>query len=134
LQQWAMTEEEVVYPSPVSAPLPHLPVYHNGLQCQACPYINRSIKRIREHCRKEHDWSVDTHVMWTANIPCQKFHTTSRLGRLFKVSEIAKAQDAQPSPDADVSQTIQTSLTQASTQLEELEKRKDNTIKPDAYP
>jgi type II secretory pathway component PulM len=70
--------------------------------------------------------------MWTANIPCQKFHTTSRLGRLFKVSEIAKAQDAQPSPDADVSQTIQTSLTQASTQLEELEKRKNNTIKLDA--
>ncbi|KAF9733880.1 hypothetical protein PMIN01_08223 [Paraphaeosphaeria minitans] len=54
LQQWAVTQEEVVYPSPDTAPLPHLPVYHDGLQCSACPYINRSTERIREHCREEH--------------------------------------------------------------------------------
>jgi hypothetical protein len=62
---------------------------------------------------------------------CQKFHTTSTLGRLFKVSKTAEAQNAPTHPDADVSQAIQTSLTQASTQLEELEKKKNNTIKPD---
>ncbi|OAK93355.1 hypothetical protein IQ06DRAFT_198447, partial [Phaeosphaeriaceae sp. SRC1lsM3a] len=131
LQPWAMTEEQVVYPSPVSAPLPHLPVYHDGVQCQSCPYINRSIKRIREHGRKEHSWLEGTSAKWIANVPCQKFHTTSRLGRLFKVSETAGGQRTQPSPSGDVGQAIAISLTQASTQLEESEKRKNNTIKPD---
>jgi uncharacterized C2H2 Zn-finger protein len=142
LQQWAMDKEEVVYTSPVSMPLPHLPVYHNGLQCHACPYINRSIKRMQAHCQQEHGWqqrrrqatasrSAKTYAMWVANVLCQKFHTTGTLGRLFKVSETAEAQDAPTHPDADVSQAIQTSLTQASTQLEELEKKKNNTIKPD---
>lgn len=30
LQQWAVTQDEVVYPSPDAAPLPHLPVYIDG--------------------------------------------------------------------------------------------------------
>jgi hypothetical protein len=46
LQQWADNADEVVYPSPDAAPLTHLPVYCDGLQCTQCSYINRSIKRI----------------------------------------------------------------------------------------
>jgi hypothetical protein len=46
LQQWATTQDEIVYPSPEAALLPHLPVYHDGLRCSECPYINCSIKRI----------------------------------------------------------------------------------------
>jgi hypothetical protein len=54
LQEWADDADQVVYPSPDAAPLPHLPMYRDGLQCTQCPYINRSILRIRDHCRDEH--------------------------------------------------------------------------------
>jgi hypothetical protein len=46
LQQWATTQDKIVYPGPEAAPLPHLPVYHDRLRCSECLYINRSIKRI----------------------------------------------------------------------------------------
>ena len=138
LQDWAATHEEIVYPTAECAPLPHLPVYQDGLRCQYCGYINRSIDRIQEHCKQEHGREgrsragrpSDKQRTWTT-VSCQKFHNTNRLGRLFQVGGEAEGPRAQANPDADVSQAIQTSLTQASARLEELEKRKNNTIKPD---
>jgi superfamily II DNA helicase RecQ len=139
LRSWAVTQDDVIQPSPASTPLPHLPVYRDGLQCMECGRIYRHIKKMQAHCREEHGWKgkgrttgqpANTHVMWTTNVLCQKFHNTNKLGRLFQVSA-AEAQHAQPRPNADVGQAIQMSLTQASTRLEELEKRKNNTIKPD---
>jgi uncharacterized C2H2 Zn-finger protein len=56
LQAWAMNYEEVIYPRPASQPLPHLPVYHDGLQCNTCAHVYRHIKRMQEHCRQEHGW------------------------------------------------------------------------------
>jgi hypothetical protein len=46
LQQCAATHDEIVYASLNAAPLPHLPVYRDRLQCCACPHINCSIKKI----------------------------------------------------------------------------------------
>jgi hypothetical protein len=46
LQQWATTQDEIVYPSLEAALLPYLLVYHNRLQCLECLYINCSIKQI----------------------------------------------------------------------------------------
>lgn len=46
LQQWATIQDEIVYPSLEAAPVPYLPVYHDGLRCSDCPYINCSIRRI----------------------------------------------------------------------------------------
>jgi type II secretory pathway component PulM len=69
--------------------------------------------------------------MWKTNVTCQKYHNTSALGQLFEVGAIADAQPASVQPDADVSQAVQASLSQASTRLEELEKRKNNIIKSD---
>jgi hypothetical protein len=141
MQAWAKNHHEVVYPKSASRPLPHLPVYHDGVQCQACPYINRSKKRVQEHCRDEHGWtgknqstcrSANAQAMWTTNISCQKFHNTSTLGRLFEVSATADARPASIQPDADVGQAIQASLSQASQQLDALEKEKNNVIKPDS--
>ena len=54
--------------------------------------------------------------MWTTGVVCQKFHSTSRLGRLFQVSAATETQQA-ADPDGDVSQAIGLSLTPASTQL-----------------
>jgi superfamily II DNA helicase RecQ len=141
LQAWAMNYEEVIYPRPASQPLPHLPVYHDGLQCNTCAHVYRHIKRMQEHCRQEHGWvnksqprgrPASKQTMWTTKISCQKFHTTNKLGRLFEVSATAEAQPAPVQPDGDVSQAIQAAFTQASQQLDALEKEKNNIVKPDS--
>ena len=92
LQAWATNHDEVVYPRPASQPLPHLPVYNDGVRCQGCHYINRSVIRVQEHCRQEHGWvnrrrttgrPASRQAMWTTKVSCQKFHSTNKLGRLF---------------------------------------------------
>jgi uncharacterized C2H2 Zn-finger protein len=141
LQAWAMNYEEVIYPRPASQPLPHLPIYHDGLQCNTCAHVYRHIKRMQEHCRQEHGWvnksqprgrPASKQTMWTTKISCQKFHNTNKLGRLFEVSATAEAQPAPVQPDGDVSQAIQAAFTQASQQLDALEKEKNNIVKPDS--
>ena len=56
LRNWADSTDEVMFPRPDAAPLPHLPVYTDGLKCWECGYINRSEKRIQEHGSKQHNW------------------------------------------------------------------------------
>ncbi|KAL5371306.1 hypothetical protein DPSP01_014356 [Paraphaeosphaeria sporulosa] len=139
LQPWAATQDEVIYPGPDAAPLPHLPVYHDGLQCSACPYINRSIKRIRDHCREEHRWEDQrqpsdsqsgTQAAWRI-VSCQKLHSRSKFGRLFQVSADAAVPHTGDSADMDVSQAIESSLSQATTQLDAWEKQKNATVRAD---
>jgi len=141
LQAWAVDHDEVVYPRPMSQPLPHLPVYRDGLKCDECAHIYRHVKGMQEHCRQEHNWvgkrrttgrPASTQAMWTTKVTCQKFHSTNRLGRLFEVAATADAPPAATiQPDADVSQAIQASFTQASRQLDALEKEKNDIIKLD---
>jgi hypothetical protein len=68
--------------------------------------------------------------MWRM-VSCQKLQGRSKFGRLFQVS----AEGAAPHPgndaDTDVSQAIGLSLSQAATQLEELEKKNSTTIQAD---
>lgn len=137
LQQWAVTQDEVVYPSPDAAPLPHLPVYIDGLQCSACPYINRSVKRIRDHCRREHSWNNQrqppegrqpgSQPAWRT-VLCQKLHGRSKFGRLFLVGAAAAARHTGDSVDTNVSQAIKSSLRQATAELEALEKEKNAIV------
>jgi hypothetical protein len=143
LQPGAIDEDDIVYPSPAFPPLPHLPVYQDGLQCSTCGRIYRHIKRMQKHCRQQHAWKgrnrgaagrpAGTNAMWTTGIVCQKFHSTSSLGRLFEVSASAsvEAQHVPAHPDADVRQAIGLSLTQAATQSENLEKEKNAAIQAD---
>jgi hypothetical protein len=138
LQDWAVTQDEVVYPTAECAPLPHLPVYQDGLRCQNCGYINRNIDRIQEHCKQGHRWESrsragrpsDKQRMWTT-VSCQKFHNTNKLGRLFQVGGEAESRRAPDSADGDVSQAIEMSLTQAMTRLEDAEKEKCAAIEAD---
>jgi hypothetical protein len=96
---------------------------------------------MQEHCRHVHGWvnkrrptgrPASRQTMWTTKVSCQKFYNTNKLGQLFKVSATADAQLACTQPDADVGQAIQASFTQASQQLDALEKEKNNVIKPDS--
>lgn len=51
----ARSHAEVVYPIPTDPPITRLPIYFDGLKCQgsqanACSYICRTPRGIREHC------------------------------------------------------------------------------------
>ncbi len=132
LQEWAETQDQIVYPSPASPPIPHLPVYADGLRCKGCtgrPYINRSVKRMRDHCKEAHSWKGRQSIWRT--VFCQKLHKGNKLGLLFQVSAEAHIQDTRNDPDVDVSQAIEMSFTQAATQLEEVEKEKNVAIEAD---
>ena len=51
---------ELAVPQIVEQAIPELPIYSDGLKCEAepdqCYYICRSLKKIREHCRQSHGW------------------------------------------------------------------------------
>jgi hypothetical protein len=64
-------------------------------------------------------------------VSCQKLHKGNKLSRLFQVSAAAAVPHADNSADVDVSQAIGLSLTQATAQLEELEKKNNTTIQAD---
>ena len=81
--QWASTKDAIRFPPGLKQPIPHLEVYKNGLGCTACTYINRSIERMQEHCRKEHGWAnskkrgrpykgqlAETERMWREGVWC----------------------------------------------------------------
>jgi hypothetical protein len=134
LQQWASEVEQIVYPSPESDLLPHLPIYSDGRRCEQCGYINRSVKRIQEHYRTQEGCQSqyrprNAQRMWTT-VSCQKFHNTNKLGRLFQVKTSVVVQQG-GDPDVNVSQAIGLSLTQAATQLEEAEKKRNAAIQAD---
>lgn len=56
LHHWANHADDVVFPRQDAAPLPHLPVYKNGLKCKECGHIYTHIKGMQQHCRQEHGW------------------------------------------------------------------------------
>ena len=101
LQNWASDADQVVFPRPDTAPLPHLLVYEDGLKCIECGYIYRHVKKMQEHGRIHHSWTQShtrrvgrpaTQQRWTGRVMCQKFHNTSTLGRLFEVQGAAPAE------------------------------------------
>jgi hypothetical protein len=61
-------------------------------------------------------------------VSCQKLHKSNKLSRLFQVSAEGVAPHLGNSADMDVSHAIGLSLSQAATQLEELEKKNNATI------
>ena len=147
-----MTEEDVVFPRAGSKPVPHLPVYKDGFKCAAwnadntqCEYINRDLKRIQEHCRNEHGWEnsrkrgrpsrvqqSEVRGMWEEGVWCQKFHGASRLGRLFEVRRGEDDNMGLPvGEDQDVQRAVAASLTQATADMEEAERKKRAQIEAD---
>lgn len=53
---------EFEVPAGVDRPIPELPLYEDGLRCEVqpdrCRYVGRGKGTMREHWRKEHQWSV----------------------------------------------------------------------------
>lgn len=138
LHNWANYVDDVVFPRQDAAPLPHLPVYTDGLKCKECARMYTHIKGMQQHCRQEHGWQ-GTHQrtrgrplarqdMWTT-VSCQKFHNTGTLGRLFQVSGNAPVEPVQ-GMDLAIVANIAATIAQVSQALREAD-RKPSAIQDD---
>ena len=54
--------EQMILPSVVEEPIPHLPLHADGLQCRLqptqCTYICRTMRSMKEHWRCQQGWSI----------------------------------------------------------------------------
>ncbi|KAM0714674.1 hypothetical protein Q7P37_003053 [Cladosporium fusiforme] len=101
---------DVVYPSPSDPPITGLPVYFDGLKCEApgpdgtpCSYICRTPRGMRQHCKQRHGWvnsqkrggdsrSKQTHAsnrIWTVNCACQRLFKVAAWQKYFEVARQA---------------------------------------------
>jgi hypothetical protein len=106
--------EAVVYPTLTDPPVPFLPVYFDGLRCNAlnleniaCSYICRDLSRMRKHCKDEHRWINEqkrggdtrtkrlhsTNKIWTTNRVCQRFFKVNSWQKYFEVAKQDGAAD-----------------------------------------
>ncbi|USP79366.1 hypothetical protein yc1106_06640 [Curvularia clavata] len=140
LRNWAESADQVMFPRPDAAPLPHMPVYTDGLKCWECGYICRHVKKMQEHGRNHHNWTGSNtrrvgrpaaiQQRWTDSVICQKFQNTGTLGRLFEVQSAAPAEPA----DSDDGETqLRRAFTTAITQIDQVieSKKASNVVEED---
>ena len=103
----AKIHADVVYPLPTEPPIPSIPVYFDGLRCDGtdiqgdrCQYICRTIYRMQEHCKREHQWvnrqtrggdsrakrSHTQNKRWTEHHACQRLFKVSTWQKYFEVA------------------------------------------------
>ncbi|KAF2835757.1 hypothetical protein M501DRAFT_1019740 [Patellaria atrata CBS 101060] len=158
IKGFAMTEDQVVWPVSGSDPIPGLAIYKDGLRCTAkatteglkeCGYINRDIRNMKSHCRKEHGWvskqrgrpadglQPDGEKSWIQGIHCQKFAGAGKLGKLFEVNsqEEEKKMDAvgrgAQEEEVEISQQLEEMFANISSQLKKAEENLYSTVEPD---
>lgn len=86
--------QDIRYPAADQEPVANLPVYRDGLQCQECGYICRSIQGIQKHSKTQHGWvnkqkrgrgRCSSNCIWNVGVPCQRFFEYRQWQRLFAV-------------------------------------------------
>lgn len=104
----ANVHKAVVYPTSTDPPVPFLPVYFDGLKCDArnhdntaCLYVCRNLPLMQKHCKDKHGWVNEqkrggdartkslhsTNKIWTANCACQRFFKVNSWQRYFEVAK-----------------------------------------------
>lgn len=107
LPNLAWIESQVRYPRSFDKPIPHLPVYFDGLRCSKkeggrgrCRYVCRTARGIRGHCEDKHQWVNQqkrggnsrqkqmhpANKVWKCNRACQRFFKTGSWQRYFEVA------------------------------------------------
>lgn len=116
--QLATHECEVVYPKADDPPVDSLPIWHNGLRCTwrrddqtQCPYVCRSLPKMKEHCKSAHHWANvqrqggdarrkqknSPNNLWQSDSTCQQFFRAIGWKRLFEVGQhLHQASQIQP--------------------------------------
>ena len=96
----------MIYPRPRVAPIPGLPLYHDGLRCigkdgegKQCRYVCRTIDGIQKHCKKQHNWvnsqkrggnvyikeTYSSNRLWKCHRTCQRFFELGQWKKYFEV-------------------------------------------------
>ena len=132
----ANVHEAVVYPILTDPPVPCLPVYFDGLKCNAvnhgniaCAYICRDLRQMRKHCKDKHGWineqkrggdtcSKSLHArnkIWTTHCACQRFFKVNSWQKYFEVAQQDRVLDSklQASQKQDFFQAIEDDIQQA---------------------
>ena len=88
------------YPPPTTEPIPFLDAPQaDGLRCNACGFIIRTIEGMQRHCRKAHGWvnewkaggdvvkraKQQRDVPWMTGVQCQQFFKSRAGSRWFEV-------------------------------------------------
>src|SRR5579862_514407 len=119
--------KESIVPNSIIAPLDDLPIYRDGLACQHCSYICRSINVMQRHQRQMHQQRIGRGRR--LNTPayesawCQCFYTGVGQ-RYFRVQQVVHSQDNDNMTD-NVSQLVHQQLDEK----EKIEKEKRNIIR-----
>src|SRR3569833_2820161 len=100
------------FPPPTIDPIPFIaPPEEDGLRCNECGYVTRTVQWIQRHCREEHGWqnpwkkggnvksrSKQARVLpWTTGVRCQRFFRSRAGYRWFEVggaSEVLRRPEA----------------------------------------
>lgn len=87
---------EVIVPDTIVAPIDHLPIYRDGLACNSCSYVCRSVQVMKIHRRKVHHERVGRgrrpEVFEWESTWCQCFFTS--IGqRYFRVQQTIQQED-----------------------------------------
>ncbi|KAK3896635.1 hypothetical protein C8A05DRAFT_20434 [Staphylotrichum tortipilum] len=92
------------FPAPTAAPVRFIaaPV-SDGIRCDSCGFVVRTITGMRQHCREEHGWVSDwakggnvvkrakeeRAVPWTTGVRCQRFFRSRAASGWFEVGRVA---------------------------------------------
>ncbi|OAQ59779.1 hypothetical protein VFPBJ_11599 [Purpureocillium lilacinum] len=103
--------EAFTLPAPTTSPIPYIGAPKNdGLQCNACGYVTRTISKMRLHCRDKHGWTNDLRkqrilMRATGALPAQPWSEGVRCQRLFPSRYASKwfevGREAEPFNTAD---------------------------------
>jgi len=94
---------EFQLPPPTVDPIPFIEApQSDGLRCRQCPYVSRTVQRIREHCQREHGWQSnwkkggnvaarareERQLPWATGIQCQRFFRSRVASSWFEVGRL----------------------------------------------
>jgi len=154
----AKSEEDVVYPSPTSEPVPHLTVWRDGLKCTAdkqdgsqCGHIRRGLQNMQAHCREQHGWmgtrkrgrpekgrrpeeEGEREVKpWVRDVHCQQFFKTGGFQRLFEVGARPEEtrQLAREQVADPIQQQVEAAFQIATAEVEKADKETESAVQPD---
>lgn len=107
-------------PQPQDPPIPHVQVYTDGYGCLRCPYVCRSVKGIKGHCKGAHQWGLyhtrggnhrpgwsQDHrdpPIWQTGVSCQRLFNIGPLSSYYTIT-IPAPSSPQPLATPDDPQT-----------------------------
>lgn len=130
------------FPQPTIKPIPFImPPKTDGLRCNRCSFVTRTIDGMQKHCRKEHSWTnrrgrggnlqkkarQEWEVPWTTGIRCQRFFKSRAASGWFEVGQ--SSQPVQPAQPGDAETIDQRIIRLHKTQAERFEQRGQELIR-----